>query len=72
MDNRNQENIAYASEVILTEQTIKSQKLTIERLAASKLDVTWAEMNLREMKDHLNSVQKRHNTTELATDACSA
>jgi hypothetical protein len=57
MDNLDPVNTRAIQDLVRAEQDVVSQKLVIERLAASNLDVSWAEMNLREMSDHLKLVQ---------------
>jgi hypothetical protein len=57
MDNLDPVNTLAIQDLVRAEQDVVSQKLVIERLAASNLDVSWAEMNLREMNDHLKLVQ---------------
>ena len=58
MENLDPINTLAIQDVVRAEQDIVSQKLVVARLAASKLDVSGAEMNLREMDDHLKLVQK--------------
>ena len=63
-DNTDSVNTGAIQDVVRAEQDVVSQKLVIERLAASNLDVSWAEMNLREMDDHLKLVQKNLDIVE--------
>jgi hypothetical protein len=62
MDNLNPVNSSVSEAILQAEEHIASQKLVIERLSASRLDVSWAEINLREMNEHLELVQKNLDT----------